>query len=329
MSKRSLLICIFTLFLCLSIYVSSAFSKETNKPSLSFRYDGTFKLVQFTDTQDGPYIDWRTAKLMERILDFEKPDLVVLTGDNINGSCKTSSEVKKAIYNLAEPMEQRKIPWAVVFGNHDCEHNKMNKKEMMKYYMSFTYNISKMGADNIAGVGNYNLIINSSKNAVPVFNIYMLDSLSYDPIEKGAYDWIKPSQINWYKMVSSQLKAKNKKEIPSLMFFHIPLPEFKTAYALNNISGSKNEEESSPKYNSGLFNALIQMKDVIGVFVGHDHSNDYIAELKGIALGYCRSIGYGTYMKEGVSRGGRVFLLDETNPRSFKTWMLTESDFAK
>lgn len=68
---------------------------------------------------------------MNRILDKEKPNLVVLTGDNIDGKCKTAEDVKKAITNITEPMESRKIPWAVVFGNHDDEHSMMNKEQMM------------------------------------------------------------------------------------------------------------------------------------------------------------------------------------------------------
>lgn len=328
MSRRSLIVCIATITFCLCIFISSYYGKGqgnlVEKPLLSFNPDGTFKIVQFTDSQDGPNIELRTVKLMEEILDYENPNLVVLTGDNIDGRSKSRAEVKKAIDNIAQPMEKRKIPWAVVFGNHDAEHNKMSKKEMMKYYMSYAYNISSIGPENLAGVGNYNLLIRSSKKAEPAFNIYMLDSLSYSLINKGVYDWIKPSQIAWYKNTSFELKSKYKKTIPSLMFFHIPLPEFKEAYILNKISGTKNEEECTPSYNSGLFNAMLDGRDVLGVFAGHDHSNDYIAEMKGIKLGYCRSVGFSTYMKEGISRGGRVFLLDEANPENFKTWMHLE-----
>jgi predicted phosphodiesterase len=319
------------MFLCLVVFVSVAYGKGPNleKPQLRFRTDGTFTLVQFTDSQDGPNIDPRTVKLMENILDFEKPDLVVLTGDNIDGRSKTSSEVRKAIDNIAQPMEKRQIPWAIVFGNHDSEHNKMSKKEMMEVYMSYSYNISKPGSEKLPGVGNYNILINGSKNNTPAFNIYMLDSLGYSTEQNSTYDWIKPSQITWYKRTAINLKLKYKKKIPALMFFHIPLPEFKDAYKLGNAVGEKNEEECTPEYNSGLFNVLVKTNDVKGVFVGHDHSNDYVAELKGIKLGYSRSIGYSTYIKQGVSRGGRVFRLDENNPEDFITWMRLESDFVR
>jgi predicted MPP superfamily phosphohydrolase len=133
--------------ICLVVFFSITYSKdniETPKPELKFRKDGTFKIVQFADSQDGPDIDIRTINLMNKILDFEKPDLVLLTGDNIDDSSKSSKEVKKSIDNIAEPMERRKISWAVIFGNHDDEHGKMSKEDMMNIYTSYPNNISNL-----------------------------------------------------------------------------------------------------------------------------------------------------------------------------------------
>jgi predicted MPP superfamily phosphohydrolase len=302
---------------------------KSNELQLKFNNDGKFKIVQFTDTQDGANTDPRTITLMNNILDKEEPNLVVLTGDNIDGKCKTEEDVKKAINNIAEPMENRKIPWAVVFGNHDEEHNLMTEEEMMKIYMSYHYNISSIGPKNIDGTGNYNILINGSKVNKPVFNVYMLDSGRYAPNNIGGYDWIKFSQIDWYRKTSSQLNKENKKTIPALMFFHIPLPEFKQVWESGNVVGARNEDECPAKINSGLFTSLLEMGDVKGVFVGHDHVNDYVGELDGIKLGYSRNVGYGTYGKDGFSRGGRVFEIDETTPDQFKTWMRLASDFEK
>ena len=48
---------------------------------------GSFRIVQFTDTHFGEsYIgDYLTLSMMNNILDEEKPDLVVLSGDIISG----------------------------------------------------------------------------------------------------------------------------------------------------------------------------------------------------------------------------------------------------
>lgn len=323
LSTRKLTFIMITLILTLFFTIAyGKSSNENNKPELKFNKDGSFKIVQFADPQDGPNIDLRTIDLMNKILDDEKPNLVVLTGDNINGiDCTSSEEVKKAIDNIAQPMEKRQIPWAIVFGNHDEESGKMNKKEMMNTYMSYAYNLSQPGPSSIDGIGNYNLLIKDSKGKHPIFNIYLLDSGAYAPINFGKYDWIKKSQIDWYSNTSSELKKKYKKTIPSLMFFHIPLPEFRVAWEMGNAIGSRNEEEWPPKYNSGLFGRLVETKDVLGVFVGHDHTNDYVAELNGIKLGYSGNIGFRNQDKKKHSKGARVFLIKENTPWKFNTWM--------
>jgi len=53
-------------------------------------------------------------------LDAEKPDLVVFTGDQLNGQ-GTSWDSRSVIAKFAMPIIERKIPWTAVFGNHDDE----------------------------------------------------------------------------------------------------------------------------------------------------------------------------------------------------------------
>lgn len=55
---------------------------------LRVRDDGTFTIVQFTDVHwhNGEPEDLRTEALMERVLREEAPDLIVFTGDMIDGS---------------------------------------------------------------------------------------------------------------------------------------------------------------------------------------------------------------------------------------------------
>lgn len=52
---------------------------------MRFREDGTFKIMQITDMQEIPAISKDTIALMERAVLEEQPDLVVYTGDQING----------------------------------------------------------------------------------------------------------------------------------------------------------------------------------------------------------------------------------------------------
>jgi len=291
---------------------------------LKFDNNGNFKIVQFTDLHEGPNID-KTIDLMNKILQYEKPNMVIITGDIIDGKCKTVDDIKKAISYIAEPMETRSIPWAIVFGNHDDEHGMMTKEAMMKFYMDFKYNVSEIGYKTFDRIGNYNILIESLKDNTPKFNIYMMDSGKYAPFYIG-YNWIKFTQISWYKRTALNLKQKHGKIIPALMFFHIPLRKFKKAWISKLIDGKRCEKERCGRINLCFFNTLVRTGDVKGIFVGHDHLNNYCGLLKGIKLGYAGHTGYTGYWKHDITRGARIFIINESDPTNFETWLRQEGD---
>lgn len=59
-----------------------------------------------------------TVRFIERLLDAEKPDLVVLTGDQIHHNIADS---QSALFKVIAPIIERSIPYAAAFGNHDNE----------------------------------------------------------------------------------------------------------------------------------------------------------------------------------------------------------------
>ncbi len=126
----------------------SAESQPSTESSLKLRFhkNKQFKIVQFTDTQDDHEIDPRTVALMEAVLDDQKPNLVVFTGDNINGGPKASADVAKAIENIIKPVEDRAIPWLVTFGNHDEDHlasTGVDEAAMLDIYMAYPHNLNR------------------------------------------------------------------------------------------------------------------------------------------------------------------------------------------
>ena len=114
---------------------------------------------------------------------------------------------------------------------------------------------------------------------------------------------------------------------PGLAYFHIPLPEF-ASFDSSNFTGVKQEGISSASINSGFFTTLVEAGDVKGVFIGHDHLNDFCGELTGIQLCYAGGFGYHAYGKAGWSRRVRVVVasLEKTEKggwgdvKSIKTW---------
>lgn len=294
------------------------------KTQLKFNPTGQFKIIQFADLHEHYSRNEKTIKFMEDTLNSEKPDLVILTGDNIDGRyCFSKESVKKAIADIAKPMEERKIPWAVVLGNHDNEFSRVNRRDQMKIYMSYKYNLSEAFSSVIGRAGDYNILIRDYKNIKPVFNIYLLDSGYYC---LGGYGYIKQQQINWYKELSAELKNKYGKVVPSLMFFHIPLQQQYKAWESRKAIGERNEKECPQKIDTGLFSALVENRDVKGVFVGHDHRNDYMGSINGITLGYGHCTGDGGYGDKSLQRGARVFVINENNPEEFKTYISMIND---
>lgn len=104
---------------------------------LRAREDGTFKIVQISDTHMVTGLgvcndaidahgrplppqpaDPLTVDFLGDILDLEKPDLVILTGDQLHHDIPDS---QSALFKVVDPLIARRIPYAAVFGNHDSE----------------------------------------------------------------------------------------------------------------------------------------------------------------------------------------------------------------
>ncbi|MDQ6422308.1 metallophosphoesterase family protein [Paenibacillus sp. LHD-117] len=292
---------------------------------LKFRQDGTFTIVQFTDMHIGDdkeedrERDGRTAALVKRIIASEKPDLVVLTGDMIwsHGVPDPKASFRRAI----APVVASQVPWAAVFGNHDAEAG-VSREELLAIQQENESCLSVAGPADLSGIGNYVLTVKSGDEAKNAAALYFFDSGINAPESIGGYDWIKPDQVYWYTRQSVRLAELAGHSLPSLAFFHIPVPEYEEAWRGERVEGVKEENVESPKINSGLFAAMVQMGDVMGAFVGHDHDNDYCGTLHGIRLCYGRVSGYNCYGK--LRRGARVIRLTE-GKKEFETW-IAEAD---
>lgn len=316
-------------------------------PVLRFGPDRTFTIVQFTDTQDDQDMDPRTVRLIEAVLEDVGPDLVVFTGDNVRAGPQTPQDVWTAIDHFARPVDSRGIPWLIAFGNHDEDHTPVtgvHEEAMLEYYMSFPFNVNQPGPAGVHGTGNMHAPVLGSDDDRPRLNVWALDSGRYTPDTIAgqsvraaglrAYDWIRHSQVAWYVRTSQEMEARYGGPVAALMFFHIPLPEFDLMWRnpeVHGVVGEKNEDVAAGAFNSGLFAAMMERGDVTGVFVGHDHVNDYVGDYFGIRLGYSGNTGFGTYGLDGEERdrmrGARVFVVNEDDPGRFETYMVWAREY--
>lgn len=304
--------------LLILIVVFTFFSlKAQTAPELQYK-NGVLKIVQFTDT----HIELAEKKnlevytTVEKVMEAEKPDLVVLTGDIV-----TEDNPQDAYRKLATIFEKYKTPWAMVFGNHDSEHN-FPRNDLAVFLQKLPYCINSDKAETY-GYSNFVLPV-LNKDGKPVAQLYFMDSNMYSTLEPlvGGWGWFTHEQVGWYREKSRKLTASNNGlPFPALAFFHIPLSEYTNAWnnKLNLPVGVKNEDECSPEINTGMFAAMLESGDVMGTFVGHDHINDYIGVHFGIALAYGR-VTKTMAEAEDPKAGGRVIVLKE-GKREFDTWI--------
>ena len=289
--------------------------------TLNFGKDKKFKIVQFTDVhyKQGVKESEVAIQLINEVLDAEKPDLVVFTGDVI-----WAKPVKKGLDEVFAPVIERKIPWVYIFGNHDDEFG-LSRSQLLEYAMQKPYCLSLPGDENLGGTGNFVLEINDAKNKDIKSVLYFMDSGSYTPIKKlGSYNWFSADQVNWYRNQSATYTKDNKgKPYPGLAFFHIPLAEYPLMRADKDaviIGSERREDECNGKLNTGMFAAMKEGGDVMGTFVGHDHDNDYIGDYYDIALAYGRYSGGKTVYNNLGLNGCRVIELDQ-DKRNFTTYI--------
>ncbi len=310
------------IFICF-LFAAFSVSNIYGAPPLKFK-DKKFKILQFTDlhylnTEEYKDKNDSTLSLMKTLIEEEKPDLVIMTGDIV-----VSKPCGEAWKNVVQPMTELNVPFAVTFGNHDTETDQTTR-EILKNLMQNPLNVTMNEDESLSGAGNCSLPIKSSDGKKDSWVVYLFDSHAYSGINRvKGYDWIKNDQIQWYRKRSDSLRENNGTPLPALAFFHIPLPEFEYVRKLETTLGNKSETVHSPYLNSGLFTSFVEKNDVKGVFVGHDHNNDFVGELYGILLGYGRKTGYVSAYREILDRGGRVIELFEDCPK-FNTYIRTLS----
>ncbi|WP_165041840.1 PA14 domain-containing protein [Dysgonomonas sp. ZJ709] len=306
---------IFTIALFLCSLVANASDIQ-----LKFNKKGQFKIAQFTDLHwiHGSPNSIKTAETIKHVLETEKPDVAILSGDVV-----WKDSVKEGWLTVAKIFEEAKTPWAITLGNHDSEDD-LTRDGVFEFLEGMPYYIGEQGEE-LTGCGNYSLPILSSQGSKIAAVLYCVDSNDYPADQKlGHYDWIHFDQIDWYRKTSDKYTAQNNgKPLPSLAFFHIPLPEYKEIIGKDTTHGAKNEEGvSSPVVNSGFFCSLMEKGDVMGTFVGHDHDNNYIGILHDIALAYGRVTGADAY--GDFERGARIITMYE-GENQFDTWIRTKS----
>ncbi|CAN6618343.1 phosphatase Dcr2p [Trichomonascus vanleenenianus] len=303
---------------------------------------GKFKVLQVADLHfstgygkcvdpvgvDGEscHADRRTLEFLNKVLDKEAPDFVVLSGDQIYGH--EAPDAETALLKVVAPFVKRKIPYAMIMGNHDDE-GSLTRNEVVELASRLPYSHTSLGPEAIDGVGNYVLTVEGPQSHNPALTFYFLDSHKRFPDQKKnfGYDHIKDSQLKFVEQEYQRVKPMQEEysHIPlSMAFIHIPLPEYRNSG--NQIVGSFKEGSTAPVHNSGARDVFAKV-GVSVVSVGHDHVNDFCmfdgekdGHKENIWLCHAGGIGEGGYGGYGdFIRRTRIYDID-TQSATIKTY---------
>jgi hypothetical protein len=164
-------------------------------------------------------------------------------------------------------------------------------------------------------MGNFR--INFTKDGNPFYTLYFFDShaerAEYTE-EEGEYDYVHASQVAWYEgHVASDTTD-------SVAYMHIPLRQFIDS---EGYVGTFDEDKVYAQgVDTGLFDAMVLAGRTKGVFVGHDHLNDWYVVRESIMLAYGRISGMNAY--GNLERGGRVVVIDDAG--AMTSYVLLESE---
>lgn len=328
--------------------------------------DNGLKIVQLTDVHIGA--GWMCAKkdamalnAVAAMLTEEKPDLVIVTGDvgyPVPFQAGTINN-KTSITVFAELMETLNVYWIYTFGNHDTEsYSFYSRKQIVKFLDTEDYPhcLLQAGPEDVDGYGNqiFNIV---NSDGVITRTLFAVDSHAYAkghiPGVRLRYDNIHDNQIEWYEKSVNELVEKNRntisaldagkqkeyeklsENVPSSLFLHIPLTEYKDAWDEYFANGMKDTE--NVKYNYGivgepddmiccgagednLFETMLKLGSTDSVFCGHDHLNNISFNYKGINLTYGKSVDYLAYFgiyKLGSQRGCTIINIDKDGAVDF------------
>lgn len=292
-----------------------SYNEENGIYTMKNPEEGDFKILQLTDIHlGGSFLsyqkDLKALQTVYELIDKTRPDFIIVTGDFVFplGIESYSFNNYTPMMQFCSFMRNIGIPWAMTYGNHDTEFvASHSEEELNDLFKQFDYNHTRtlLYADvqpDVYGRANQMILLKNKDDSInQVF--YLIDSNSYTGKGINDYDYIHEDQVKWYADSIMNICEKEGRVVPSMIFTHIPLQQYETAYNLyknHDTSviyyygevGEKNEAICYSDYPSSLFEKAVEIGSTKGIFCGHDHYNNISMEYQNIRLTYGMSIDY-------------------------------------
>ena len=237
----------------------------------TFTTDRDLRIMMLTDIHLGGGFwsrekDRKTVYEVITMLQKEKPDLVILDGDNTfavpgpvyNGGGTLNNYM--AARDVIQIFNHEGVYFSTVFGNHDTEvFDYTDRQKLGELYMNdkFEYCIFDQNYTDGGDLPTVTNQISQVKNTKGELTkaLLLIDSNAYvDDSIQAVLDWnydiIRDSTVDW---AAESIKALGSPK--TVAFFHIPTSEYRIAYEELAANGWKDTKDT--KYVSGVWDELI------------------------------------------------------------------------
>lgn len=314
--------------------------------------DGSIEIAQFADlhfnfgANTNAYHNNkadRTVAYMQSIVENQKPDLIVCSGDNL-----FASKGVEGVNKFIELMESFETPWTFVFGNHDAEnHDKAKISDAIcsaeTNYLLYAEDLIVDASKDEMAYGRYGKfsikVVNNAGDKL-VGAIICMDTGTRSTVY-NEYQGITAEQVAWYNEEISELQdvyaaqSDNALEvIPTMLFQHIQLPETATAFDeakkgnseysfvidqdlsgyytdLDNLNKVK---KGASAYDNGLYEKMVELGSTKAAFFGHEHIYNFqVKTAEGIVLGFGPQTGFSTtFVDNDKDRSTYIYSFDSS-----------------
>ena len=271
----------------------------------------------FTDIQLWTNVsdDKAAFAMMDKLVEEENPDLIILPGDNVSGFT-----TKIYLKWLIDKMESYKIPWAPVYGNHDMEGTASIKWQSARYEAA-EYCLFERGPEELYGMGNYAL--NIVEDGDIINTLFFMDNGRYHKYANGVKKevYIEEEQIAWYEDTAKAVAQYQERVVPSMVFSHTAMPEMREAveklcpqnpddsfyYVPQELDfGHFAYLPSVAPINTGFIDRA-KAVGLTHVFCGHDHESNGSIFYEGVRYTYgLKTGGSPKYWNDAKSYGATI-----------------------
>ena len=280
--------------------------------------------------------DLRAWRYVDEAVQKTRPDLLVLTGDQVYGELDDSGAL---FDDLCRRLDAYRIPWLMTFGNHDNESAKGVLWQTERIRQS-EYAVFDRG--NVTGNSNYALLLRQGGKAKYLF--YLLDSngCKIRPRNDGEgmmpdnrdidrirqEDGFAHDQLVWIEETCRKV-TESFGSLPTMMFFHIPVyesvlsirekyPAYDPALFLPDKDGDSGmSREAHGGFYDPDFWPLVKRVNCRALILGHIHKIATDILYDGVRI--IHGLKTGTYDYHSPDMLGTTRFILEENSGAFRT----------